>query len=343
MQNFGRDLDFLGSEQQQEEAASRLKTPRRMLDANAIRHYDSNRRERLSGADGLNPAAAASGYQRFNTLEQAVLDNTSNPDVPAGNYMNASETTPNFLRMQGSGETKTAGESWQRAQATRLAQNRYRLTSPHGIVDLPSGATDAEISRRIAQLQQEVALAAPPMADERWMRTTGFVPAGWLTDALDSGISMADPTTFLPAAKGVGLLSNTARAAARASQIAGSGWVRPIVSGAAKQVGKDVGMEYASEVGAGAGLTAAMGGVPGRSWSGWAIGGHLPASYKSDQGVAQANQYAADINSRLKDDDGVSRADSEAYNRLVATGLLPQPGSDLHPRPQWRMNSSNKQ
>jgi hypothetical protein len=132
------------------------------------------------------------------------------------------------------------------------------------------------------------------------------------------------------------------RALSQAGRIAGSGWQRPIVSGVAKQAGKDAGMEFASEAGVGAALTG-FGGMPGRDWKGFLVGGHEPAVYKSDSQVAQANQAAGDLYGRLKDDDGVSRADNEAYNRLVATGALPPPGSDLHPRPQWRMNSSNKQ
>jgi hypothetical protein len=89
-----------------------------------------------------------------------------------------------------------------------------------------------------------------------------------------------------------------------------------------------------------------MGGAFGRSDGQYWRGGGKPGvdfDYKTDEQVAEARRAGDQLHSRLKDDDGVSRADSEAYNRLVATGLLPQPGSDLHPRPQWRMNSSNKQ
>lgn len=342
MQNFGRDIDFLQSELGSQKASETLRTPRRMLDANSIRAYDSNRGERLSGAGGLNPASVVNGYQRFDTVANAALDNTSNPDVPLGNYMVASETVPNHIRLEGSGETDTSGQSWQRAQANRLANNRYRINSPHPIADLPAGATEKDIARRIAELQQEVVDASVPMADERWKRTAGFVPAGWISDAGDLAITMVDPTVLIPAAGAAAKMPMISRALSQAGRIAGSGWQRPIVSGVAKQAGKDAGMEFASEAGVGAALTG-FGGMPGRDWKGFLVGGHEPAVYKSASQVTQANQAAGDLYGRLKDDDGVSRADNEAYNRLVATGALPPPGSDLHPRPQWRMNSSNKQ
>jgi hypothetical protein len=102
----------------------------------------------------------------------------------------------------------------------------------------------------------------------------------------------------------------------------------------------------ASEQAMGSGIQGSLGGIPGRSDRQFWMGGGKPGvdfAYKTDEQVEEARRAGDQLHARLKDDDGVSRADSEAYNRLVATGLLPQPGSDLHPRPQWRMNSSNKQ
>jgi hypothetical protein len=346
MQNFGRDLDFLGSEQQQEEAASRLKTPRRMLDANAIRHYEGSDGERLSGVGGISPFAMPRGYQRFDTVSQAAMDNMSNPDVPLGNYMQASETVPNYLRMQGSSESDTSSESWRRAQSARLANNRYRLTSPHAILDLPEGASGKDISRRIAELQAEVGSAGVPFADERWQRMTGWTPPGWLSDAGDFAISMIDPTVAIPAARGVGALTNAARAGLMASKIAGTGWAAPAIRSAVGPTAANFGWDMASEQAMGSGIQGSLGGIPGRSDRQFWMGGGKPGvdfAYKTDEQVEEARRAGDQLHARLKDDDGVSRADSEAYNRLVATGLLPQPGSDLHPRPQWRMNSSNKQ
>lgn len=346
MQAFGRDIDFLSSEQQQEQSASTLKNPRRMLDANAIRHYEGTAGERLSGAGGISPFAMPRGYQRSDTTTNAVLDNTSNPDVPVGNYMMASETVPNYLRMQGSGETDTSAESWRRAQAARLANNRYRLTSAHPILDLPAGSDHREIGNRIAELQAEVGSAGVPFADERWQRTTGWTPPGWVSDAGDFGISMIDPTVLLPAAKGVGALTNAARYGAQAAKIAGKGWVVPTVRRAIAPVASSAAWDMGQEQAAGAGLQGSLGGLPGRSPAQFLYGGGKPGEdfmYKSDEAVADARKAGDAIYGRLSEDDGVSRADSEAYNRLVEAGALPPPSSDLHPRPQWRMNSANKQ
>lgn len=346
MQSFGRDLDFLSSERQQEEAASRLTSPRRMLDANAVRHYDSSAGERLSGAGGISPFAMPRGYQRFDTTINAVLDNTSNPDVPLGNYMQASETVPNYLRMQGSGETDTSSESWRRAQAARLTNNRYRLTSPHPILDLPEGGSPKAIAQRIGELQAEIHSASVPFAEERWQRTTGWTPPGWMADAGDFGLSMVDPTVVLPAAKGVGALTNAARGGAKAAKIAGSGWTGSVIRNALSPAATNAAWDMGTEQAAGAGLQATMGGIPERSSKQFWRGGGEPGKdfmYKDDAAVAEARRTGEALHGRLSGDDGVSRADNEAYNRLVESGLLPHPSSDLHPRPQWRMNSANKQ
>lgn len=346
MQSFGRDIDFLSSERQQEEAASRLTTPRRMLDANAVRYYDSNTGERLSGAGGANPFSMPRGYQRWNTFGAAAMDNMTNPDVPLGNYMQASETVPNYLRMQGSGETDTSAESWRRAQAARLANNRYRLVSPHAVLDLPAGADGRAIAKRISELQSEIGAAGVPFADERWQRTTGWTPPGWAADAGDFGLSMVDPTVVLPAAKGAGAMTNAAKAGLRASKIAGSGWVAPAIRRAAGPAASDLGWDMASEQAMGAGIQGSLGGIPERSDRQFWRGGGTPGKdfhYKDDEAVAEARKAGDALHSRLSGDDGVSRADNEAYNRLVESGLLPHPSSDLHPRPQWRMNSANKQ
>jgi hypothetical protein len=348
MQNFGRDLDFLMSEAEQQLASGRLKSPRRMLDANAIRHYDSNKGERLSAPGGLraNPLAMPSGYASMGGFGAAVLDNVSNPDIPLGNYMAASEVVPNTLRMQGSGESDSLGESYRRAQAQRLAQNRYRLASPHAILDMPSGSTSAEIADRLRSLRQEVADASVPLADERWQRTVGWTPPGFVSDAGDFFISMVDPTVVFPAAKGAGALANAAKAGSKAAKIAGSGWMRPAVQAAAGPAVKDLAWDGGIEQATGAALQGTTGGLEGRSSRQYLLGGGEKGkdfAYKTDAQVAEARESAQGMRERLKDDSGVSRADEAAYNRLVASGALPAPSSDLHPRPQWRMNSANKQ
>jgi hypothetical protein len=252
--------------------------------------------------------------------------------------MTVSEVVPQFLRLQGSGETETAGESWRRANAGRLTNNRYRMVSPHPILDLPTGSTGADIASRIGSLQREVAALQVPMADERWQRTVGWTPPGFLSDTLDSAISMADPTMVLPAIRGAGALTNATKAAIKGSRIAGSGWIAPAVRNAVGPAAEDFAWDQGFEQAAGHGLQAAMGGQLGRSSSQYWRGGGKPRvdfAYKTDEEVAEARQAGEDAHARLKDDDGVSRADSEPYNRMRADGTLTNP-----PKFYWGMSPS---
>jgi hypothetical protein len=306
----------------------------------AIQYYDQGGGQRLSGAGGANPFRTPNGYARFDTTPNAIMDNTSNPDTAVGDYMTISETLPNYLRLQGSGETDTSGESWRRANAARMANNRYRLVSPSPILDAPAGSTSAEIGRRIAELQGEVASAAVPMADERWQRTTGWTPPGFLSDAGDFAVSMVDPTVAIPAVRGAGALTNATRAALKGSRIAGAGWIAPVVRNAVGPVSKEMVFDMGVEQAAGTALLGPFGGMPGRSDSQFWRGGGQPGvdfSYKTDDEVAEARRAGDQLHARLKDDDGVSRADSEAYKRLVASGAI-DPFSGMGLTPQGRLN-----
>lgn len=369
MQRFGRDLDFLGSVQQHvEEGADKAAVPKGQWDQQAdptgigdwkqiAKGYEAGAAqqaqqaatdlyERSKGNPLYRSSVGQANYQRYGGMLGGLSNATSNPDVPLGNYMTFSETVPNYLRMQGSGETDTSGESWERAQAARLATNRYRLASPSPIADMPAGASSQDIGRRIAELTKEVAASGVPSSDERWQRTTGWTPPGFVGDTLDGFISWADPTSLIPATKGVGALATSARAAAKGAGIAGRGWIKPIVQKAVSPSLSDLKWDAGIEQAVGHPLLGAAGGMTGRSWSQYGMGGGKPGEdfpYKTDEQVAEARQSGQAIYERLKDDDGVSRADDEAYNRLVASGVLPPTTSELHPRPAWRMHSGNKQ
>jgi hypothetical protein len=370
MQRYGRDLDMLGAVNQyiteggdRAEAKVRPQSAK-PADPTGIGDWKDIVTGYEAGAAGLqredastfwdrskgNPlyreSVGQANYQQFGGAGQGVANAISNPDLPLGNYMTFSETLPNHLRMQGSGETDTASESWQRAQAARLAGNRYRFGTPGMILDIPSGQTNQEIGKRIEELQKEISAAAIPMADERWQRTTGWTPPGAASDALDFFISWADPTAVIPVARGAGALTTAARAAAKGAKIAGRGWIAPAVRKALSPAVSDLRFDAGLEQAIGHPLVGITGGPPGRTDSQYWLGGGKPGedfAYKTDEQVADAKRSGQQLYERLKDDDGVSRADTDAYNRLVESGALPRTDSDLHPRPQWRMHSANKQ
>lgn len=369
MQRFGRDLDFLGAvDQQVKEGADKAAAPRGAWDQQAdptgigdwrqiakgyeagaaqqakqaaLDLYDRSKGERLYRSN-----IGQANYQRYGGAAQGLVNATSNPDIPLGNYMAFSETVPNYLRMQGSGETDTSEESWERAQANRMAANRYRLLSPSPILDLPTGATSQDIGRRIAELTKEVAAASVPSSDERWQRTAGWTPPGAVSDTLDFFVSWADPTSLVPLARGASALATSARAAAKGAGIAGRGWIKPIAKKAVSPALSDLKWDAGIEQAVGHPMMGALGGMTGRSWQQYGMGGGKPGvdfPYKTPEQVAEARQSGQKLYERLKDDNGVSRADSEAYNRLVAAGAIPPTTSDLHPKPAWRMHSGNKQ
>lgn len=296
----------------------------------ALSHWNSSRDARLA-----RPGLGSANYQRYGGLSGSLANAITNPDVPVGNYMTFSETVPNYLRMTGSGEADNESQAWEAAQAMRLAQNRYRLTAPSPILDTDD---PKNIPSRMAQLQREVLLAAAPDADERWQRTQGWTPPGWVTQPLDFLISSADPTIAVPFAKGAGALTNAYRAALKASRIAGKGWGAHAVKKAVLPFAADVGSDQAVEHAVGTGIMAAIGGSPGRSWDQFQYGGGEKGKdffYKDDEQLAEAQQARKDIHGRLKDDAGVSTAEREAYNRMRADGTLPNP-----PAFYWGMSPS---
>lgn len=360
MQKYGRDADFLTALDKQAEfrgasdAIEKAPTPeydptgigdwRGMAKAVEAGYADS-RRDAATGfwenskdnplyRSGVNNA----NYQRFGGIGQGVLNAVANPDTTAGNYMTFSETVPNFLRMQGSGETDTAGESWDAAQAARLAANRYRLTSPAPIADVATGASPQEISKRIAELRREVGIAAPPLAEERWQRTTGWTPPGFLADAGDFGISMLDPTFVLPAAS-IGKAANTAGKALRmGSKIAGTGWVAPAVRSTMAPVAGSLTNDIGMEIGVGAGIQAAAGGIGGRSWRQYAAGLGSPGDdflYKNDAELAEAKEARRALRGRLTDDGSIEKAERRAYQNMRRDGVISQP-----PQFYWGMSPS---
>lgn len=339
MQKYGRDADFL-----QSSAKWKPHEPPKFYagmspsgPANIAAHIENQSLDFYNRSKDGTPlyrtGVANANYERFGGLGGSVMDATSNPDLASGEYMQASEVLPNHLRMQGSGESKSENESWRAARAQQLAAGRYRMSSPAPILDLPAGATPQQIANRIREMQLELQSASVPMAEERWQRTTGWTPPGYLADAGDFGISMIDPTILIPATKGAGALTKAANVAAKGARLSGSGWIAPMVRKIAAPVVKDAANDMMVEQGVGAGLMGAIGGNPGRSNAQFWQGGGKPGvdfAYKSGgytKGVGPLSDVEIarwkrdQIYDRLKDDDGVSRADTEAYNRMRTDGI----------------------
>lgn len=330
MQRYGRDLDFLSDEAQWNEKREQGRSgPGRQANQGnwdaraAIQHYDDSKDLRLyrRGMGTMVPGTE-SGYQRFGGVGGAMLDNTSNPDLTLGTYMTASSVFPNFLRMQGSGEADTTRDSYERAQATRLAQNRYRMQSPAPVLDLPAGASQQDIAKRIRELQQEVMDAQVPMADERWQRTLGFTPPGWITDAGDFLLDMFDPTALIPAVRALKTTSNAAKATSMANRIAGAGWQKPYVRQAVASLGRDQVADAGGEMATGSAINASIGGTPGRSGLQWALGVDPQHVMKSAAQVQQGQRASDALYSRLSQEQGVSSAQREAYKSLEESGAL---------------------
>lgn len=345
MQNYARDADFAslyGAAQGSPDDSNAIRaagaaggagipatTPKQAALKTALDTWDSSNNARV-----YRTGVTGSPYHSAGGIGAAVADAVSNPDVPFGNYVNWQSVIPNFVRMQGSGEPDTAGESYRRAQAVRLANNRYRPNSLAPVLNLPNDASLEDRIQRAEEIRSKVASARVPNADERWQRTVGFVPPGWITDPIDFAIDSIDPTVLIPT---VGHGKNMLGALTKAGKVVGSGWLKPTMASAGKAAAKDIGTDQMHEQAVNAALVGSMGGAdPSRTMRQWALGGE-PVKFKSPEEVASARRDADDLYSTLKDDDGLSRADDKAYTTLVTAGLL-------KPRPAgWSMSSGNKQ
>jgi hypothetical protein len=312
----------------------------------AVRHYDDRGDVRLSGAGGWNPfPMGPAGHQRFNTFGQALMDNTVSPDTRTGFYSGFSEVVPNAIRMRG-GYSESAGEALDASKAHWYGTMRYRTAGPHPILDLKGTPDRAAIASRLKELQDELQSASPPMADERWYQSSKgtFVPPGWVTGPLDWVTSWADPTAVIPATGAVRAGAGATKAAAKGAAISGKGWVshaaktafRPVVANAKQDVVTDTALSSAIE-------TAAGGQSPERTWpeflvGNWAMtdaGKKALEARAQERGFADADEVARRraaskaLYDRTKSDDGVSRADSEAYNRLIRSGAVPNPSREV--------------
>ena len=339
-QNAGRDIDFLramhqaNNTPQVDTAASRAARAAGGTFGN-VPTRDTYRDEALNYWDKSNfqPTSrngmADPNYQSQSGLLMGLLNGTTNPDTTTGNYFEASEVIPNRVRMGGSGEADTGEEAWQAAQAKRLANNRYRPNSMHPIGDLPSSASGVDRAIRLSELQELVGKADVPSTDQRWARWTkqnlgkSFVPPGFVNDTLDFATSWLDPTAVVPVG---GLAAGAVGTVAKGAKVAGGGWVRPLLTNLVKSRGVEAAKDMGLEQGVGHTLANVAGGAPQRSPQQYLFGNwSKDAPQKSEEDVQASRNARTQLYDKLRNDDGVSRADNEAYNGLGLRVHVPYP------------------
>jgi hypothetical protein len=256
------------------------------------------------------------GWKSQDGVGMATANAVSNPDLTSGQYLGMTELIPDFLRMQGSGESETANDSWRTATGKYMMQTDVRPDSPAPILDLPSGSSPEAIRQRLAELRELQGAAAIPDAGERWQRTAGFTPAPFLQDMGDASMSSADPTILFP-------MAGAAKAIGTAAKIGGRAAMGTAAAGAARGLAAD----HLMEQGTTAGIIGAIGANPERTWADYVNLIPEPAKLKSPAEVQAANearqrQYGQGMERRASVP-GVSTADAEAYKRLQQSGLAP--------------------
>lgn len=334
MQNYARDSDFLLS------AAQSAMVPQDSGGVAAaggavggnpgpVPTREGGLRDALANWDASNNKQTfrdswlSGNYERTGGVARGVVNATTNPDVPFGAYANAVEVVPDSLRAEFSGEAQQPGEAIERAQAKRMMLNRYRLDSTSPILDLPADASADDVAARLARVRESAAKLNIPAAAERWQRSTGWTPPGFIADATDSLLSSIDPTMAIPVVGHAAHVARAAQAARMASRIAGPGWARPYVQNAARAAAVDMGRDQAFEQGINAAVIGGSGMNAQRTWPQYLFGGGPAPHVKSNAEVDASRAESRAMYEQLRNDDGVSRADEEAYKELgVAQGPL---------------------
>jgi hypothetical protein len=264
--------------------------------------------------------------------DRELFDRMVDPESDAGWFLSRAGIIPNAYRY------KLGGESPQEESdaalgpvasylAGKMGYGAKLLPSSRAVVDSASNVSAAEARRpytatpvltdfsgdrnnlgdvrgeRIRQLTQQ-SQSEPPMARERWIKTTGFNPPDWLAFASDVAVDYIDPSAVADFA---GPLASAVKSAAR---VGGRAGMKGLARSAAMEVAPDVGVE----VGFGAALS---GGDPTYE------GGSL---IKSDKELAESkdarrqNEYVRLHPSR---EQFYNNAIAEAYRRPTKVrGLL---------------------
>jgi hypothetical protein len=267
---------------------------------NALEAWDRTNNNRLY----RNNWRDSGGWSDQESVVSGAFNAAMNPDMPAGKVLNFGDAAFNFLAMQGSGETPTAGDSLKTSLGAYRAADQNRLESPAPILDIPSEATPAQRSARMKALQAEAAAASVPNSDERWIRTTGSLPSPAIRDTGDAVMATLDGTQLIP---GVTFAKAPLAAATRA---------------AAKGIAKDMAVDASVSTGA----MGAFKQKPGRSWAeylGYAPEDTSEITIKTDAELEAANEARRNQYARTQQAERVSTADDEAYNKLQQRGKVP--------------------
>jgi hypothetical protein len=242
------------------------------------------------------------GWKAQEGVVPALVNAATNPDLAGGQMLNMSNVPYDFLAMQGSGESPSAGLSLQTALGGYRSATNNRQFSQAPILDLPSSASPAERAARLRALQEETSTAAVPESGERWMRTTGLLPPPVVRDTGDAVLATLDGTQLIP----------------------GATLAKAPVKGAVKSLGKRMATDMATDATVSSGLMAFLGSKPDRTWSqylGFSGEGEVPMKTPSE--VDAANEARSQQYERTQQAAGVSTADAEAYKRLQQSGLAP--------------------
>lgn len=357
MQDFGRDLDFLQSEHRNEKSSATLRRPRRVLDVNAIRYYDSSKDQPLArtGIYG-NPLHVTSGaYQRWSGVQNALMNAVNNPETPIGSYFtwgeipasamltswsdreasDAERANDEVMARAGIGRGLADGlvsalqdkDSWDRAKGKWAANVRHLPFTPTPVADFPHGSkpSEREISRRIAEIQEQVRKAETPMSGDRWHRSVGVVPPGWVTDPGEAAVRWVDPSAAIPALAATKAAVGGAAATARAARIAGAGWRMPYIGKAVSPVAAGLGWDMAHEQGLNLGMQGALGGEPGRSSRQFWVGFGTPGKdfmVRTPEEVEESRKAGRELTAARSGDERVSRVKREAYEDLRSSGAF---------------------
>ena len=320
-QGFVRDADFLEGKLASDAAPTRgqlgwrAEGDRAVKLGEALGYWDSSNMTPL-----WRESATSGNFQSTGGAGNLVGNAVSNPDVPLGNYANFSEVLPDYMRMQGSGETATGSESWEAAAGKRLALNRYRPLAPSMIGDLPPGATQADVGRRVAELREELRQAELPNPDQRWRQWSKknfgfeFAPPKVVSTTLDALFSSADPSVLMPF---VGLADDAVRAGLAGAQTAAktaaaSGRVATrgaVAAGAGRGAAGAVGRDQAVEQGINQAVVQATGGA-------------ADGKARTDSEIDAARKARKAIHDRLANDGAIKSADDAAWSRLQKDGLV---------------------
>lgn len=310
-QNYGRDKEFLqrmSSRDEMSPSVSAWTGPSnnpaalgQIRTQNALAAWDQTNNNPL-----YRDSWSSSGWEEHEGMLPMVANLTGNPDLAIGRALLAGNVPYDFLAMQGSGESGSAGDSYKTAMGLQRAIYQNRLDSGAPVLDLPSSAAPDERAARLAELQGQVTAGGVPDSGERWART-GFLPPPVVRDIGDNILATLDGTQFIPGIPAVKGAASVAK-----------GLTKGAIGHAARDMAADAAMSSA--------IAGGFSQQPERTWGqylGFSAESPDAATVKGPQEVGMANEARRQTYDRTLGGASVSTADDEAYKRLQAAGKAP--------------------